>query len=199
MGNLKTIIIVGVLAFIGYNFFMGGSSTSQSADLGQVLDRTVFALDKYDAYLKENDVKEAGEKQFDQLTGFMGNVMNQEPRFYDENIGVSLRKDATFEGYTDSNGNRVKDADESEVFTVEIDSENKRLIATDTSGNASDVGFSGTGFLAGALIGGLLARQLGGGVKPGSFNDRKTTPRNSYKAPASARSRARSGGLGKGK
>ncbi len=199
MGNIKTLIIVGVLAFVGYNYFLGGPSGPQSADLGQVLDRTVFALDKYDSYLKENDVKETGPKQFDQLTGFMGNVMNQEPRFYDGNLGVVLREDATFEGFTDSNGNRIKDGDEGEVFTVEIDSEKKRLIATDTSGNASDIGFSGTGFLAGALIGGLLARQLGGGVKPGSFNDRKTTPRNSYKAPASARSRSRSGGLGKGK
>ncbi|MGC1442479.1 MAG: hypothetical protein WA888_17910 [Burkholderiaceae bacterium] len=200
MGNLKTIIIVAVLAFVGYNYFIGGDSNRpESADLGQVLDRTVFALEKYDTHLKENKVTEAGDAQFKELTGFMGNVMNQEPRFHEAPIGVQLRNDATFEGFADRNGNKVKDSDEAEVFTVEIDSEKKRLIATDTAGGASDVGFSGGGFLAGALIGGLLARQLAGGVKPGAFNDRKTTPRNAYKSPASARTRARSGGLGKGK
>lgn len=199
MGNLKTIIIVAVLGFVGYSYFFGSSSGPQSADLGQVLDRTVFALDKYSDHLTKEKITEPTEKNMGELTGFMSQVMNSEPRFYDETLGVQLKEDATFQAYADANANGTRDSDEEEVFKVEIDSEKSRLIATDTSGNASDMGFSGTGFLAGALIGSLLARQLRGGVSKGSFANRKTTPRSSYKSPASARSKSRSGGLGKGK
>ncbi|MEZ5511945.1 MAG: hypothetical protein R3F47_18980 [Gammaproteobacteria bacterium] len=42
---------------------------------------------------------------------------------------------------------------------MEIDTERSRLIATDTSGTATDMRFSGMGFLAGAIIGNLLGRQ----------------------------------------
>ena len=108
-------------------------------------------------------------------------------------------KDATFLGFVDANGNKVQDDGEGKLFTVEIDSENKRLIATDMAGNGSHLGFSGAGFLAGALIGSLLSRQRNAGVRPGAFNNRTTTARSDYKAPASARSRSRSGGLGRGK
>lgn len=198
-GKLKGIIFIAAIAFVGYSFLGGGAGGEQSADLGQVLDRSVFALEKYDDHLTKNKIAEPGPEQMDQLTGFMGQLMNSEPAFYDKPIGVALQEDASFVGYADTNGNGAQDEGEGKVFTVEIDSEKSRLIATDTSGNASDTGFSGTGFLAGALIGSLLSRQLRGGVQPGSFNNRKTTPRSSYKSPASARSRSRSGGLGKGK
>lgn len=197
-GNLKTIIIVAAVAFVGYSFF-AGSSSEQSADLGQVLDRSVFALEKYDEHLTKNKIEEPGPKEMEQLTGFMGQLMNSNPPFYDKPIGVDLKEDASFTGFADENGNGIHDEGEGKVFTVEIDSEKSRLIATDTSGNASDVGFSGTGFLAGALIGSLLARQSRAGIRPGAFNGRQTTPRSAYKSPTTARSRARSGGLGKGK
>jgi len=195
-GKIKGVLLVAVVGWLGYSFFM--DSGEQSADLGTVLDRSVLALEKYDEHLTKNNVKEAGQEHMDQLTGFMGQVMNTQP-FYDKPIGVDLGEDAKFTGWADENGNGVREEGEGDVFTVEIDSEKSRLIATDTSGNSSDMGFSGTGFLAGALIGSLLARQSRAGIKPGAFNNRKTTPRSSYKPPSSARSRARSGGLGKGK
>ena len=199
MGNIKMIVVVAVVGFFAYNFLNGGNSGPQSADLGQVLDRSVFAIERYDAYLKENNVSEVGDKEMGVLTSFMGEVMNSDPRFYDQPLGVELEKDATFLGFADTNANKVRDEGEAKVFTVEIDSENKRLIATDMSGEGSHLRFSGTGFLAGALIGSLLSRQNAAGVKPGSFNNRKTVDRASYRAPSSARSRSRSGGLGRGK
>jgi hypothetical protein len=195
-GKIKGVLIVAVIGWLGYSFLM--DSNEQSADLGAVLDRSVLALEKYDEHLTKNNITEAGPKQMDELTGFMGQVMNTQP-FYDKPLGVDLGEDAKFTGWADENGNGIREEGEGDVFTVEVDSEKKRLIATDTAGNASDTGFSGTGFLAGALIGSLLARQARAGIQPGSFNNRKTTPRSAYKSPASARSRARSGGLGKGK
>lgn len=198
MRNIGTLIVVAVVGYVAWTMFSGPSGP-QSADLGQVLDRTVFAIEKYDEYLKKENVTEVNDKEMDVLTGFMGDVMNADPRFYDTALGVSLMKDTTFLGFDDKNGNKVQDSGEEKVFTVEIDHENKRLIATDVSGNGSHLGFSGAGFLAGALMGHLLTRQRSAGVGKGAFNNRKTVDRASYKAPSSARSRSRSGGLGRGK
>ncbi len=198
MRNIQIVIVVAVVGFLGYSF-LGGSSGPQSADLGQVLDRTAFALERYDGYLKENNVTEPGEEEMAELTKFMHAVLNSDPSFYDSAIGVTMQKDASFLGFADANANNVQDSGEGKLFTVEVDSENKRLIATDTTGAGAHYGFSGTGFLAGALIGSMLSRQGAAGVRPGSFNNRQTTARSSYKAPSSARSRARSGGLGRGK
>ncbi|MFQ6550952.1 hypothetical protein AAD018_001235 [Aestuariibius insulae] len=177
---------------------MDGTGT-QSADLGQVLDRTEFAINEYQGYLADNGIEEVGQENLDEFTGFMVTMMNVDPRFYDETLGVDLMQDATFLGYADTNANGVKDAGEDKVFTVEIDEENQRLIATDVAGNSSGLRFSATGFLAGALIGNLISRQRSAGVSKASFNNRNVTPRSSYRPPSSARTRARSGGVGVGK
>lgn len=197
MRNIQIVVVIAVVGFLAYSFL--GSGGTQSADLGQVLDRTVFAMEQYDGYLKENNVSEVGDEEMNTLAAFMTEVMNTDPKFYDKTLGVELTNDATFLGYADTNNNKVKDDGEDKVFTVEVDSANKRLIATDVSGNGAHYGFSGSGFLAGALIGSLLSRQSAAGVRPGAFDDRKTTARSSYRAPSSARSRASSGGLGRGK
>lgn len=198
MGKLRLIVIVGVIGFIGYTYFLSDRD-EQSADLGQVLDRTVWALEKYDAYLTENNVTEMDEAEYGQLTFFMTEVMNTEPQFYQSTLGVSMQADASFLGFADANGNALQDEGEGKVFTVEIDSENNRLIATDVAGASSHYGFSGTGLLAGMMIGNMLSRQSAAGVKPGSFNNRQTVNRANYKAPSSARMRSRSGGLSVGK
>ncbi|NSX56187.1 hypothetical protein [Parasulfitobacter algicola] len=199
MGNIKGIIGLGVVALVGY-FFIFGDKSEQSADLGQVLDRTEFVVVNYHNYLEKNNITgELPAENMTEFTEYFASILNADPRFYDQPLGLSMKEDASFLAFADKNVNNVQDDGEGDVFTVEIDSENNRLIATDVAGNSSDLRFSGTGFLAGALIGSMLSRQRAAGVTPGSFNDRKTTPRSSYKAPSSARSRARSGGVGTGK
>ena len=198
MRNIGTLLVVVVVGYVAYSF-LAGPSGPQSANLGQVLDRTTFALEKYDEYLKQEQVTEVSDKDMQVLAGFLTKVMNADPKFYDNTLGVAMTKDTTFVGFDDKNANAVQDTDEEKVFTVEIDHDNKRLIATDAAGNGSHFGFSGTGFVAGMLIGHMLSSQRGAGVKPGAFNNRKTVDRASYKAPASARTRSRSGGLGRGK
>ncbi|WP_179381141.1 hypothetical protein [Jannaschia marina] len=124
----------------------------------------------------------------DQFTAYYTQVLNADPRFYDRPLGLEVQQDATFLGFADANSNGVQDADEGKVFTVEIDEENNRLIATDVAGNASGLRFSGTGFLAGVLLGNLLNRQRAAGVTKSSFSNRNVTSRASYQAPSSARS-----------
>lgn len=200
MKSMSKFLGASVLA-VSLSACFGGE---QSADLGQVLDRTKLAMERYQDLMKQQNVNTADEKQLNQFTGFMRQVMNAEPKFYDQPVGVDLLKDAKFSGYADKNANAVQDPGEEQIFTVEIDSENNRLIASDSDGTGTSLGFSGTGFIAGALIGSLLARQSAAGIRPGSFNNRQVTPRSRYAAPASsrsssARSSARSGGLSGGK
>ncbi|MBM7067402.1 hypothetical protein [Actibacterium sp. 188UL27-1] len=196
--QIKLVAIIAVVGFVGYSFF-ADSGGEQTADLGQVLDRTEYALNEYQGYLTDNKVEAAGDSELSEFTAFYTSVLNADPRFYDQPLGLSVQQDASFLGFADSNGNGTQDDGEGKVFTVEIDEENNRLIATDEAGNSSGLRFSGAGFLAGALLGTLLNRQRGAGVQKGAFNNRNVTPRSAYKAPSSARSGARSGGLRAGK
>ncbi|WP_162617693.1 hypothetical protein [Yoonia maritima] len=186
-GNLKNLAILGVIGFVAYSF-LSGTKSEQTADLGQVLDRTEFALNTYQGYLTDNGVTEASDAELTEFTAFYTDVLNADTRFYDTTLGLSVMEDATFLGFADENANRIQDEGEGKVFTVEIDEANNRLIATDLAGNSSGLRFSGTGFLAGALLGNLIGRQRAAGISAASFNNRTVSPRSSYRAPSSARS-----------
>ena len=171
-------------------------SSEPGPDLRFVLSRTTQAMSIFDKYLKEKKIEKATDQHMAQFNGFLQKAMNVKPPVYKIPIATKLLKDAKFEGYGDANGNGVVDSGEKRLFTVEVDLANKRLIATDTSGQSTSRGVSGLGFLAGALIGNLLGRQRASGVTPQSFSNRKVTPPSAY---GRARSRARSGGMFRGK
>ncbi|MGB0900098.1 hypothetical protein [Halocynthiibacter sp.] len=181
--KLKNIVALGVAGLV-----LLGCKSEQTADLGQVLDRTEFALMNYQGYLEENNFDSISEDQMGEFTGYYTSVLNAEPRFYAKNLGLTIQADAMFLGFADANGNGIQDDGEGKVFTVEIDEANNRLIATDVAGNSSGLRFSGTGFLTGMLLGNLLGRQRGAGIAANSFNNRNVTPRGQYQAPRSARS-----------
>ena len=181
-GQIKTLAVIGAAGI-----FLLGCKSEQTADLGQVLDRTEFVLSNYQEYLGTTGAEEVSDEQMAEFTEYYTSVLNADPRFYDKTLGLDVQADATFLGYADANANGVQDEGEGKVFTVEIDEENNRLIATDVAGNSSGLRFSGTGFLTGMLLGNLLGRQRGAGISKGSFNNRSVTPRSSYRAPSSAR------------
>ncbi|WP_039018544.1 hypothetical protein [Halocynthiibacter namhaensis] len=181
-GQIKTLAVIGAAGI-----FLLGCKSEQTADLGQVLDRTEFVLSNYQEYLGTTGAEEVSDEQMAEFTEYYTSVLNADPRFYDKTLGLDVQADATFLGYADANANGVQDEGEGKVFTVEIDEENNRLIATDVAGNSSGLRFSGTGFLTGMLLGNLLSRQRGAGISKGSFNNRSVTPRSSYRAPSSAR------------
>lgn len=183
--QIKTVGVIAVIGVIAYSLF---SESKQSADLAQVLDRTEYAMSRYQKHLDSQNIDAATDEEIDQFKTVYADVLNAQPRFYDDSLGVSIGEDAKFVGYADKNANGTQDSGEQDVFTVEIDEANNRLIASDPSGNSSGLQFSGAGFLAGALMGHFLGRQRSAGIKPGSFNNRNVTPRNAYRAPSSARS-----------
>lgn len=177
------------------------NAAPKGPDLGQVLDRTVYALEYVSQQKPDATEADITDTDIKSLESIMGQIMNATPAFYDKALGVTLLEDATFSGFTDANGNNVKDGSDKQIFTVEIDSENSRLIATDTiSGQSTFARSAGTGFIAGALMGRLLGRQRSAGVKPGAFNSRKTSSRADYsKTRPAAKSRSRSGSSRGGK
>lgn len=180
-------------------------SGPQTVDLGIALDRTVSALQSFQSYMESENQTEVSDADMEAFRGFLTEMYN-DPGFYDQPTGVIMREDGAFLAYVDANQNDTQDVGEDDLFTIEIDEENERLIASDASGNATGRRFSGTGFLAGYLVARMLGRQSRAGIARGSFNNRNVTPRASYRAPASARSRAssarsstRSGGTRSGK
>lgn len=191
------LIGLAVAGFLGYQAY-DKAANPQTADLGQVLDRTEFAIETFEEYAAANtDSTELTDSQVDDFGVHLANVMNTEPRFYDDFIGMKVQDDAVFLGFKDSNANGSQDSGEKKVFSVEIDSENYRLIATDETGETVGHRFSGTGIMTGLLIGSMLNRQRNAGITPGSFNNRNVTPRSNYKP--SARTRTRTGGSRSGK
>ena len=115
---------------------------------------------------------------------------------------MAMNGDGSFLGFEDKNGNDAQDSGENKLFTVEIDAEKGRLIATDISNNVRDQHFSASGLLTGLLIGNLLNRQKAAGVSPSSLSSKMATPRSaniSTGSSANARSRAGSGSHSTGK
>lgn len=190
---MRNIIGFAVLVAIGAYVFFGDSSSSASADLGKVLDRTEVSLRSFQDHLTKQGVSQVSNEHMTQLTGFMQQALNTEPAIHTQPIGVQLLKDSTFEGFADANRDNVKDSGEDRLFTVEIDFDGKRLIATGVNGTSTGMGM-GTGLLAGMLMGHLLSSQRAAGVQQGHFANRNVQSRDAY-----ARSQARSGGRFSGK
>lgn len=207
---LKNLLLISAISLTALS---ACSSKVESPDLGQVLDRTVYAMEYYtdqnapeaaDTLTDEKAVDATEEVNLDEFTNIMMQVMNASPNFYSKFLGVALEEDASFTGFDDKNYDNVKDSGEEAIFTVEIDAENSRLIATDIiSGEATTIRASGTGFIAGALVGRLLGRQRAAGVKPSSFASRTVSQRSAYdskrKSTTSARSRTKTGSSRAGK
>ena len=196
---MKKLHAIVASVFVALGLASCGSS-DPGPNLQVILARTTAALKTFDAHLKKNNIQKATNQHMGLFNSFMQRAINLKPPVYKTPIAIKLKKNATFEGYGDKNANGKVDSGEKQLFKIEIDMTNKRLIATDTSGKSTGRGFSGMGFLAGALIGNLMGRQRAAGIGANHFNNRKVTSPRSYSSTRSrARSRARSGGLFGGK
>jgi len=181
-GQIKGLVLIGAASV-----FLLGCKSEQTADLGQVLDRSEFALNNYQEHLEGTGVSQVADEEMAEFIDYYTKVLNAEPRFYAETLGINIQDDASFLGFVDPNSSGIQEEGEGKLFTVEVDEANNRLIATDVAGNSSGLRFSGSGFLTGMLIGNLIGRQRSAGIGASSFNNRTVTPRSSYRAPSSAR------------
>ena len=190
---MRNIIAIAVVVAVGAWFFLGDTGKANDVDLGAVLDRTQTSLTTFQKHMTEKRIEKVTDEHLKVLANFMQESINLAPPIYTAPIGIQLLKDSSFEGFEDSNKDNVKDAGDKRLFTVEIDFDGKRLIATDTGGTSTGFGL-GTGLLTGMLMGHLLSGQRAAGVQPGHFANRNVQSRSNY-----ARTRARSGGRFGGK
>ena len=175
----------------GLNSALGVASNTMSS-----MDKTTTAESK--TVNKEN-VMDTFSKQY-------ASNLNKEPSLASYGpMGVSAEKDGSFTTFADANKNNVKDAGEKNLFKVEADTENNRLVASNEEGVAEQShSFMGSGFFMGMLLGNMLGGQRSMGVNPAR---RKATPSRSKgfgksgfnKNSPSARSRAGSGSHASGK
>ena len=178
------------------------NSKSTGPDLGAVLDRTIKVIEFADSKFDKVEDGAKANAQLEDLTRVMQQAMNADPRLYNKPVGVNLREDAAFVGFADANGNNVSDPGEKDIFTIEIDAERNRIIATDLVSGEGTYRLSGSGLLLGYMAGRLLGRQGRAGVKPSSFAGRNVKSSSEYRKtrPApKARSKTRSGSSRVGK
>ncbi len=171
----------------------GCSEKPPSADLDRVLDVTVNTITSV-----EGRARQLGDSQaMDVLAQDLTTNMNRAaPPVHQGPIGVVLQQDGSLLGFQDMNVNRTLDGDDSRLFTVEVDGERGRLIATDVNNMVRDHSFGAGGLMAGYLLGSLLNRQSAAGVSPSSLSNKVAMARTDY---GSARSRAGSGSHSSGK
>lgn len=200
MNNLVKLTVAGTMTAL--LAACSAASTPKGPDLGSVLDRTVMALEYAEAQFEKPEGDTEGETQLENFSALMHQAMNLDPAFYSKPVGISLREDAAFVGFADLNGNNISDAGEKDIFTVELDPERNRIIATDVISGEGTYRVSGGGLLAGYIAGRLIGRQGRAGVKPSSFANRSVKSSADYRksrpAPR-ARSSTRSGSSRAGK
>ncbi|MEO1618878.1 MAG: hypothetical protein AAFV88_23715 [Planctomycetota bacterium] len=110
-------------------------------------------------------------------------------------IGVKLAENGSLVGFKDANKDLQQGTGEALLFTVEIDAEGGRLIASDTDGHYRPHGYRGGGFLTGYFIGRMMGgqnRYYSGSRAAMRPNYRNTTmsPKN-YHASAVSKARTR--------
>jgi len=163
----------------------GGGGTP-IPDLDQALNIAAESLTQFDA--SEDDIKE--EEAMEEFAIVYTNNLNaSQPAVHTGPLAVAAQADGSFSVFDDKNSNKLADSGEDELFKVEVDNENGRLIASAES-YVRDRGFSGGGLLMGYLIGSMLGRQRAAGVTPST---KKASPK------MSAKQRARSGSHSRGK
>ena len=119
------------------------------------------------------------------------------PALYSSTLGVAPQQDASLLGFADSNSDGSYSSNEEGLFKIEVDAENGRLISSSRTGEVTEHGFSGTGLLAGFLLGSMMNRQRAAGVNTSQLANKK--PVSAAAAQANARSRAGSGSHSRGK
>jgi len=224
----KPAILIGALLLGGCGLF--GDSSPRAIDLDAVLDIFVEVLDATDNQFRqqmesdperaamlaeiadeeftvepitdpsEAESVETAQQAFTQIYAGMLNA-SPERTHYEGTLGVTVRDDGSVLGFHDKDGDGTKGADEPDVFSVEIDAENRRMIATDHTreGFHRDRTYRmrGPGLFTGFLLGSMLGRQQTAGVDTKRFGRMTMAPRGYHATSGAYRSRT-SGARGVG-
>jgi hypothetical protein len=176
----------------------GCEKKSATADLDRVLGVTSESLTKFEntsgnlnaTDINKDNVISKFSESYEKDLNAVQPPLNAGP------IGVKSEADGSLLGFDDKNNNKVKDEGEKDLFKMEVDSQNNRLVAS-SDGEVREQGFSGSGLLMGMLIGNMLSRQRATGANPAS---RRATPKRASKVKSNSfKSRSGSGSFSRGK
>jgi len=193
MGFIKKIgMYVGILFVIGMvaNMFSGGEDEDvKVVDLDVVLDSFIEVADGMPNLAAQAEGEE-GEPAGDS-TGLgplfvkkYAAKLQEVDLFEGETVGIGYTKSGAFVGYADESEDGEMDEDERAIFTVEVDAEQSRLIATDVENSYHREGSyrSGSGFLTGFLIARMVSGQRSMGVNTSKFKSMSMSPRGYHSA-----------------
>lgn len=113
-------------------------------------------------------------------------------------VGVSFTAGGEIVGFQDPNGNNIQDMGETKEFTVTIDTENSRLVASDNNGHHRPYGFRPGGMMMGYMLGSMMGRQnsfysgAAAAARPNFGGTQMSSPDYHKSAVSSARARASS-------
>ena len=174
---MRFIIPIGVLGII--LFFAFGQDTEKAKielsegdlkvtklDLQKVLDVTVPVIVQNAEESSKITPKTDEEKEKFSSMYFMKTAMDlakvynsTNPRIYEDNLDVYPSTSGALVAYEDINKNLKQDENEQNIFFIDVDGENSRIIATSRIGASSNASFPAGSLLAGYFLGRMLTMQ----------------------------------------
>ncbi len=189
-----TTVVVGAFALTACD-----QKKSATADLDRILGVASDSMVSFESKNSSNLDALNEDNVMDKFSSNYASDLNASvPPIHSGPIGVKTEQDGSFAGFDDKNNNGVKDADEKDLFKLEVDTENNRLVASN-EGEVRESGFSGSGLIMGMLLGNMLSRQRATGANPAA---KRATPKRSAsksKSFGNAKSRVGSGSHSSGK
>ena len=198
--NFKTAMITPLV--IGIPVLLAScTQKAPGVDLDRVMKITTQSMQQYEQTNLsgvEGKMDDLAMAQFSR--DLADDLRMAQPPLYTGPIGIAVANDGSIQCYNDRNGNYLRETGEEDLFKIEIDSQNNRIIASN-DGVVREQGMGmGGGFMMGMLMGSLLSRQSAAGIRPGAFNNKRATPKPRARSSfGSARSRAGSGSFSSGK
>lgn len=182
-----------------------GSSNVEVVDLNKVLDVFAQTLTELDskhadkggeadvAVVDEANEKAEFQKEFVEL--YADNL--NKAKLVSGSVGVIMAPSGDIEGYKDTNSDKKKSSGEKKLFSIQIDEENSRVVATDDTYYRDHTYRRRSGFFSGYLIGSMMGRNRSyyrgarAATKP-NFKGKSMSPKSYHKGAVSkAKSRAR--------
>lgn len=195
----------GLIALLMTAIVGCGSSNVEVVDLNKVLDvfaSTLDELDKKHSDKGESEVAavDAADEEDGQRKEFLDLYATNlnKARIIKSAVGVEMSPSGDILGFKDANSNKARDSGEKEIFKLQIDADNSRVIASDGTYYRDHRYRPRAGFFTGYLIGSMLGRNRSyySGARASSkpnFRNKQMSPKNYHSnAVSKARSKARS-------
>jgi hypothetical protein len=199
--NITLISMTCCIAFLSACNGSDSQNTSSLAGLNSALGVASNTMTSMDKSTSADSTTVNKENVMDEFSKKYASNLNKEASLASYGpMGVKAEKDGSFSTFADANKNNMKDAGEKDLFKIEADTENNRLVASNEEGVTEQPhSFMGSGFFMGMLLGNMLGGQRNMGVNPAKRKATSSKRSAFSKNTASARSRAGSGSHASGK